>query len=141
VKTRSIFLTILFSLGLFYVACGQSPEKTPGKAAASAERKSADQKKTVRIKHLAGEILAVDSKTKTIIMRSRDREVELIFDDSTVVKVDLDAVPPNEIPPGIRATVKYVERKGQYVAKGIFISTETAEKKESAPQSSFRNSA
>jgi hypothetical protein len=37
--------------------------------------------------------------------------------------------------------VKYIEKKSQHVAKGIFISTETAEKKEGSPQSSFRNSA
>jgi hypothetical protein len=74
-------------------------------------------------------------------MRSRDREVELIFDDSTVVKMDLDSVKPSEIPLGTRATVKYVERKGHFVARGIFVSTETAEKKESAPQSSYRNTA
>jgi hypothetical protein len=37
--------------------------------------------------------------------------------------------------------VKYIEKKGQHVARGIFISTETAEKKEGSPQSFFRNSA
>ena len=63
------------------------------------------------------------------------------FDDNTVVKIDLDTVKPSEIPVGTRATVKYVERKGQFVARGIFISTETAEKKEGVPQSFYRNSA
>jgi hypothetical protein len=119
----------------------QSPEKAPKKATAAAEKKSADQKKTIRVKHLSGEVLSVNSKAKTIIVRFKDEDVELKYDDGTIVKVDLDSVRPAAIPLGSRATVKYVERKGQYVAKGIFISTETAEKKEGTPRSSYRNSA
>jgi len=139
VKIRFLFLTILFSIGLFYVSCGQSPEKAPRKDTAAAEKKS--QKKTVRVKHLSGEVLSVNTKAKTIIVRFKNEDVEMKFDDGTVVKVDLDSVKPTAIPLGSRATVKYVETDGKYVAKGIFISTETAEKKEGPPQSSYRNSA
>jgi hypothetical protein len=141
VKIRTLCITILVSIGLFFLACGQSPETVPRKATAAIEKKSAVQKKTVRVKHLSGDILAVNTKTKTMTVRTRDKDVEVVYDDSTVVKVDLDAVSPAEIPPGIRATVKYVDRKGKSVARGIFISTETADKKESTPQSSYRNSA
>ena len=140
-KFRFIFITLIISIGLLYVACGQSPEKSPKKVTAAAEKRSADQKKTVRVKHLSGEVLAVNTKTKTMTVRTRDKDVELNYDDSTVVKVDLDAVSPADIPPGIRATVKYVDRKGKSVARGIFIPTETADKKKGTPQSSCRNSA
>ncbi len=141
VKIRTLCYTILVSIGLLFVACGQSPETAPRKATVAAEKKSADRKKTVRVKHLSGEILAVNTQTKTMTVRTRDTYMELNYDDSTVVKVDLDAVSPAEIPPGIRATVKYVDKKGKSVARGIFISTETADKKEGTPQSSYRNSA
>jgi len=141
VKIRFICLTILVSIGLLYVACGQYPEKAPGKAVTPVEKKASDQKKTVRVRHLSGEVLAVNSKTKTITVRFRDEDMEVQFDDNTVVKIDLDTVKPSEIAVGTRATVKYVERKGHLVARGIFISTETAEKKEGTPQSSYRNSA
>jgi co-chaperonin GroES (HSP10) len=134
-------LSALFSIGLLYVACGQPPEKTPGKAVAAGSKRSAEQKKAVRVRHLSGEVLAINAKTKTITVRFRDEALEVQFDDNTIVKIDLDTVKPSEIPLGARATVKYIERKGQHIAKGIFISTETAEKKEGSPQSFFRNSA
>jgi NADH dehydrogenase FAD-containing subunit len=134
-------MSALIVIGFLYVACGQSPEKPARKAATAAEKRSVEQKKAVRVKHLSGEVIAINSKTKTITVRFKDEDVELKYDDGTVVKIDLDSVKPSEIPVGARATVKYIERKSQHVAKGIFISTETAEKKEGSPQSSFRNSA
>jgi len=141
VKIRYLFISALISIGLLYVVCGQAPDKSTKKAVNTAEKRSAEQKKTVRVKHLSGEVQSVNSKTKTIIVRFKNEDVEMKFDGGTVVKVDLDSVKPAEIPLGIRATVKYVESKGHYVAKGIFISTETAEKKEGPPLSSCRNSA
>jgi archaellum component FlaF (FlaF/FlaG flagellin family) len=141
VKVRTLFIAAFISIVLPYVACVQSPEKAPVKPAGTAQKKSVEQQKTVRVKHLSGEVLTVNSKTKTITVRFKNEDIELTFDDSTVVKIDLDSVKPSEIPLGARATVKYIERKGQPIAKGIFISTETAEKKEGSPQSFFRNSA
>jgi len=142
VKIRFLILSALISIGLLYVACGQPPDKAPGKAVtAVSKKKAAEQKKTVRVRHLSGEVLAVNPKTQTITVRYRDEDLELQFDDNTVVKVDLDTVKPSDIPPGTRAAIKYIEKKGQFVARGIFISTETAEKKEGAPQSFYRNSA
>jgi hypothetical protein len=141
VKIRYLIISALITIGLLYVACGQSPEKSTNKAVNAAEKRSVEQKKTVRVKHLSGEVLAINSKTKTITVRFKDEDVDLNYDDSTVVKIDLDSVKPSEIPLGARATVKYIERKGRHVARGIFISTETAEKKEGSPQSFFRNTA
>jgi hypothetical protein len=141
VNIRILSIIAVISIGLLYVACGQSPEKSTKKAISTTEKRSVEQKKTVRVKHLSGEILAINSKTKTITVRFKDEDVELTFDDSTVVKIDLDSVKPADIHLGARATVKYIEKKGQHVARGIFISTETAEKKEGSPQSFFRNSA
>jgi hypothetical protein len=141
VKLRTLFISAFISIVLLYVACVQSPEKAPVKPGGTAPKQSVDQKKTVRVKHLSGEVLAVNARTKTVTVRFKDEDVYLTFDDSTVVKIDLDSVKPSEIPLGARATVKYIERKGQHIAKGIFISTETAEKKEGSPQSFFRNSA
>ena len=140
-KIRFLILSALISIGMLYVACGQPPEKAPGKTSTAGEKKAVEQKKAVRVRHLSGEVLAVNSKTKTITVRYKDEDLELQFDDNTVVKIDLDTVKPSEIPPGTRATVKYIEKTGQLVARGIFISTETAEKKEGAPQSFYRNSA
>lgn len=141
VNIRSLFLATLFSIGLLCVACGQPADKASLKAAAAEKKTIAEPKKTIRVKHLSGEVLAVNPKARTITLRVREEDIELRFDDSTVVKIDLDSVKPHEIPPGARAAVKYVERKGHYVARGVFISTETAEKKEAPPQSSFRSSA
>jgi hypothetical protein len=141
VNIRLLSLAVLLSIGLLYVACGQSTDKSSVKAAAPEKKKLAESKKTIRVRHLSGEVLAVDPKAKTITVRVRDEDIELQFNDNTVVKIDLDAVKPHEIPPGTRATVKYVETKGKYVARGVFISTETAEKKEAPPQSSFPSSA
>ena len=140
-KIRYLFISALISIGLLYVACGQAPDKSTKKAVNAAEKRSPEQKKTIRVKHLSGEVQSVNSKTNTIIVRFKDQDVAMKFDGGTVVKVDLDTVKPAEIPPGARATVKYVEKEGQYVAKGIFVSTQTAEKKESPPLSSCRNSA
>ena len=140
-KIRYLFIAAFILIGFFYVACVQSPEKAPVKSGGTAEKKSFEQTKTLRVKHLSGEVLVINSKTKTITVRFKDEDMELTFDDSTVVKIDLDSMKPSEIPLGARATVKYIERKGQHIAKGIFIATETAEKKEGSPQSFFRNSA
>jgi hypothetical protein len=141
VKNRYLFISTLISIGLLYMACGQPTDKTPKKSGTAVEKKAVEQKKTIRVKHISGEVLAVNSKAKTITVRFKDADVFLSYDDSTVIKIDLDSVKPSEIPLGARATVKYIERKGQHVARGIFISTETAEKKEGSPQSFFRNSA
>jgi len=141
VKIRYLFISALISIGLLYLVCGQVPDMSTNKAVYAVEKRAAERKKTVRVKHLSGEVQSVNSKTKTIIVRFKDEDVEMKFDGGTVVKVDLDSVKPAEIPPGARATVKYVEKEGQYVAKGIFISTQTAEKKEGPPLSSCRNSA
>jgi hypothetical protein len=141
VKIRYLFISALIAIGLLYVACGQSPDTSTKKSGITAEKKSVEQRKTVRVKHLSCEVIAVNSKTKTITVRFRDENMDLKFDDSTVVKIDLDSVKPSEIPLGARATVKYIERKDQHLAKGIFISTETAEKKGGSPQSFHRNSA
>ena len=138
-RARLMMISTFLSFGLLCVACGQPADKAAVRTAAPEKRTSAGPAKAIRVKHLAGEILSVDPKTKTITVRARDVDVELRFDDHTVVKIDLDAVKPQEIPPGTRATVKYVERKGRYVAKGIFISAETAEKRESPPQSAIRS--
>ena len=140
-KIRYLFISALISIGLLYLVCGQVPDMSTNKAVYAVEKRAAERKKTVRVKHLSGEVQSVNSKTKTIIVRFKDEDVEMKFDGGTVVKVDLDSVKPAEIPPGARATVKYVEKEGQYVAKGIFISTQTAEKKEGPPLSSCRNSA
>ena len=140
-KIRYLFISALIAIGLLYVACGQSPDKSTKKSVTAAEKRPVEQRKTVRVKHLSGEVIAINSKTKTITVKFKDENVELKFDDSTVVKIDLDSVKPSEIPLGARATVKYIERKDQHLAKGIFISTETAEKKGASPQSFFRNSA
>ena len=140
-KIRYLFISALISIGLLYVVCGQAPDMSTNKAVYAVEKRSAERKKTVRVKHLSGEVQSVNSKTKTIIVRFKDEDVEMKFDGGTVVKVDLDSVKPAEIPSGARAIVKYVEKEGQYVAKGIFISTQTAEKKEGPPLSSCPNSA
>jgi len=118
------------------VACGQPPEPAPSIPAQPVKKTL--EKKTIRVKHLSGEVLAVNPKAKTITVRVREEDIELQFDDQTVVKIDLYRVKPEEIPAGSRAAVKYVESKGRPVARGVFISTETAEKKDFQPQSSLR---
>jgi len=96
-----------------------NPLKSPRKATAAAEKRFADQKKTVRVKHLSGEVQSVNSKAKTIIVRFKDEDVEMKFDGSTIVKVDLDSVKPAEIPLGSRATVKYVRQKDTVSPRGF----------------------
>jgi len=137
VNVRLFFLAILLSAGLLCAACGQPSDPSPSKPAAP-EKKPHLEKKTIRVKHLSGEVLSVNAKAKTITVRVREEDIELKFDDLTVVKIDLDRVKPDDIPAGSRAAVKYVEIKGRPVARGVFISTETAEKKEYQPQSSLR---
>ncbi len=99
-KIRTLLISALIVIGFLYVACGQSPEKPTRKAATAAEKRSVEQKKAVRVKHLSGEVIAINSKTKTITVRFKDEDVELKFDDGTVVKIDLDSVKPSEIPAG-----------------------------------------
>jgi hypothetical protein len=141
VKIRHVILPCLISIAFLFGSCGQPPEQGQKKGEPVALQKADGQKKAVRVRHLSGEVLAVSSQTKTITVKFKDEEVLLHFDDSTVVRMDLESVKPSDIPLGTRATVKFVERKGQYVARGIFVSTETAEKKEGSPRSFFRNSA
>lgn len=140
VTIRFFVLSALISLGLLYAACEPPPEKAPEKFGFT-EKRSIEKKNPVRVKHLSGEVLAVNSKTNTMIVRFKNKDMKLRIEDGTIVKIDLCSVSPYEIPPGTWATVKYVERKGLYVAKGIFISTETAVKKEGSPQSFDRDSA
>ena len=69
------------------------------------EKKAVEQKKTVRVRHLLGQVLAINAKTKTITVRFRDEALDVQFDDTTVVKIDLDTVKPSEIPVGTRVPV------------------------------------
>lgn len=128
VKIRLIIF-LLSLLCMLVAACGPPPEKSSKVSVPAVEKKTSKPKKTVVINHLSGEVLAVNAKAKTITILSRDEEINLSFDDKTVVKLDLEAVNPTDIPLGIRATIKYLERKGEFVAQGIFISTKTAGKK------------
>lgn len=127
VNTWLLILSVCFAL--LIASCGAPPDKAPQASSHAISKKAAEPRKPVRIKHLSGEVLAVNAKTKTITMLSRDKEIDLSFDDKTVVKLDLEAVNPADIPLGIRATIKYVDKKGELVAQGIFISTETADTK------------
>jgi archaellum component FlaF (FlaF/FlaG flagellin family) len=108
VKIRYFFISALIAIGLLYVACGQSPEKPTTKPGIAAEKRSVEQRKTVRVKHLSCEVVAVNSKTKTITVKVKDENMDLKFDGNTVVKIDLDSVKPSEIPLGARATVNYI---------------------------------
>jgi len=83
VKIRFLILSALISIGLLVVACGQPPEKAPGKAVTASKKKAVEQKKTVRVRHLSGEVLTVNSKTNTITVRYRDEDLELQFDAKT----------------------------------------------------------
>ena len=141
VKPRSVIIILISIVGLQLSACGPPPEKAVSRPASiTAEKKQLEPKKTVRTKHLSGEVLAVNTKAKTITVRSKDHDIDLRFDDKTVVRLDLETVKPSAIPIGARATIKFIDRRGESVARGIFMSTETAEKKD-PPQSFFRTSA
>jgi len=132
-------LAVLLSTGLLFAGCSPPEKGSPKQAPRTA--RTAEPKKAVKVRHLAGEVLTVNAKSKTLTVRYRDRDYSLRYNDETVVKVNLESVPPAEIPIGTRATVKYVEKSGQRIAKGIFISTETVEKGEQQSQSHPRNSA
>ena len=79
-KIRFLILSALISIGLLYVACRQPPEKAPVKAGRTMIEKKAAEQENGTGQAPVGRVLTVNSKTKTITVRSKDEDLELTFD-------------------------------------------------------------
>ena len=73
----------------------------------------------LEIKTAEGEISAIDADGQTLTLTDGTASVVISFDDATAASQSGRLVRPAAIRSGSKATVKYVEKGGRYVARSI----------------------
>jgi hypothetical protein len=113
---------------IFNISCTQPPEDKPIKNTSPEKTKTLAKKIPIRLKHVTGDIISIDTTKKMITIKSHQSEVELSTDDTTIIKIDGEEKSIADAMIGTRATVIYSEAEGNYIAKRIFITSKYVEK-------------
>lgn len=146
-KVVAIIVSVLFVLsvvGLCFAAEEMkpvAPAKAEEKKAAPMEKKEAapmmkeekkmEKKAPAKVKHVTGEVAAVDAAAKTLTVKGKKGDVALSADGKAAAKLA-------NVKVGDKVTVKYKEMDGKNVAMNISIAAakkaeKKMEKKEAAP--------
>ena len=116
-KAISIIVALLFVIsltGLCFAA-----EKTNIKPAM--KEKAAEKEAPVKIKHVGGEVTAVDSKAGTLSVKGKKEEVSLTTDSKTIIRSGKEKKTLADVKVGDKVRVKYTVVDGKNVAKSIAI--------------------
>jgi len=124
------FISLLLPLLLFGVSCTQQPEKKGLPEKVAREKPAPAKKKPLKIIHLAGETISVNPETSKLTIRGKDREVDIYATEETIIRIGSEKGGLSDIAAGTKATVKYLEIDGKYVARMIFIVQDAREEKE-----------
>lgn len=92
---------------------------------------AADKKDAV--KHVMGEVTAVDSNAKSLTVKSKKVDVVISVDDKTKIMAGKDKKTLADVKAGDRVAVRYTEADGKNTAKSISIHAAPAKMKEKAP--------
>lgn len=140
-KVLSLVVALLFVLSVAGLSIAEEKKAAPAETkkeaapAVKAETKKeaapavkAETKKAVaKVKHVTGEVTAVDAKANTLIVKGKKGDVALSADEKAAAKLA-------DVKVGDNVIVKYKEVDGKNVATSIAKKAEKkAEKKEAAP--------
>ncbi len=82
---------------------------------------TAQDKPRVKLKHIAGEVVAYDTTVKAMTVRGKKNEIFITLDEKTAIKVGKEAKGPADIKVGDLINVKYIEEGGKNLARHIEI--------------------
>ncbi len=126
-KVIAIVVSVLFILsvaGLSFAA--EQKAAAPADKAAPAK---AEEKAPAKIKHMTGEVVAVDAKAKTLTVKGKKGDMAFSVDEKAVAKLA-------DVKTGDKVTVKYKEMDGKNIATSVAgkkTAEKKMEKKEAAP--------
>lgn len=119
---------LLVLLIIFSISCTQPSDDKSIKNNTPGKTKILSKKTPIRLKHVTGDIIFIDAEKHVITIKSHQLEYELCTDDTTVIKIDGEEKTIADIVIGVRATAKYSEVEGKYIAKRIFVASSSTEK-------------
>ncbi|WP_333653506.1 hypothetical protein [Dissulfurispira sp.] len=90
-------------------------------------------KEKVKVKHITGDVAAVDAAAKSLTVKGKRAEVVISTDEKTVVKAEKEKKSLSDVKVGDKVTVKYSEVEGKNIAKSIEIKPAKTEKKGAEP--------
>ena len=122
---------LLLPLILFCcVSCTPQPEKKGQPKKIAGEKPAPAKEKPLKIIHLAGETISVNTRAGKLTVRGKDGDVDIYATEKTNILIGRDKGRLSDIAAGSKATVKYLEMGGKNIARSIFIVPETPEEKE-----------
>jgi hypothetical protein len=125
-KVRPL-ICLLSLLFLASFSCTQHPENKATTKQKSRGNAVPAKKQPARVIYLAGEIVSINLKSNTLIIRGKDGDVEVFTNKNTIIKTGNDDSKLSDISSGNTATVRYVTVEGKNIAKSIFIAQENRE--------------
>ena len=122
-KAIAIIVAVLFVFAITSLSFAAEEKKAAPMAAEKKapmkEEKSMEKKAPAKVKHITGEVTAVDATAKTITVKGKKADVVLGVDDKTLADVKA----------GDKVTAKYTEADGKNTAKSVKKAEAKAEKK------------
>ncbi len=82
---------------------------------------TAQDKPRVKLKHIAGEVVAYDSTVKAMTVRGKKNEIFITLDDKTTIKVGKETKGLTDLKVGDVVNVKYIDEGGKNLARQIEI--------------------
>ena len=110
-KAIAIIVSVLFVFAITSLSFA-AEEKKAAPAPAPVEKKAApaaEKKAPVKVKHVTGEVTAMDAQAKTITVKGKKGDVVIAVDDKMMAAVKA----------GDKVVVKYTEADGKNTAKSV----------------------
>jgi Cu/Ag efflux protein CusF len=129
-KMIAIVVSLLFVLsvaGLSFAA--EQKAAAPAETKKEAVPAKAEEKAPAKIKHMRGEVVAVDAKAKTLTVKGKKGEMAFSVDEKAAAKLA-------DVKTGDKVAVKYKEMNGKNIATSVAgkqAAEKKMEKKEAAP--------
>lgn len=129
-KMIAIVVSLLFVLsvaGLSFAA--EQKAAAPAETKKEAAPAKAEEKAPAKIKHVTGEVVAVDAKAKTLTVKGKKGDMAFTVDEKAAAKLA-------DVKTGDKVAVKYKEMNGKNIATSVAgkkAEEKKMEKKEAAP--------
>jgi hypothetical protein len=122
-KTITIIVSLmfLFSVAGFCLAAEKVTGQKEVKAQTAMEEKSVEKQVPVKIKHIAGEVTAIDAMAGTLKVKNKKQELSLSTDNKTIIRMGKEKKTLADLKAGNKVIVKYEDVKGVNLAKSIAI--------------------
>jgi Cu/Ag efflux protein CusF len=113
-KAIIIIVSLLFVLSVTGLCLAAEKATHPAMKEQSAEKAA-----PVKIKHVWGEVTAVDSKEGTLTVKAKKEEISLSTNDKTIIRMGKEKKTLADIKVGEKVRARYSEVDGKNLAKSI----------------------